>query len=514
MAAKKVDFMELKQLLLLKEKGESNRSCEKLLSIHRNTINHYVRMFRASGFSFASLLKHDEIFLKELFPSHEPINTKRYSILSGYFTYFEKELKKPGCTREALWREYLLKHPNGYGYSQFNEHLARWRDKIKASGKLIHKVGDKLYVDYCGKKLQITNKQTGELIQVEVFVGILPASQYTYVEATFSQQKEDFISSLNHCLEYFEGVPKSIVTDNLKSAVTKASKYEAVINKSLKSFAVHYKTSINPTRSYSPQDKALVEGAVKLVYQRIFYPLNKMTFFSIESLNRAIQEKLIEYNNYQMKQLETSRTKQFLDIEKPYLTSLPSQVYELIEYRKAKVQKMGFVYLNADKNYYSVPFRFIGQDVEVQYNSNIVEIYYKSERIAMHKRNYRTGAYTKKDDHLSSSHKFYQDWSPDFFLSWARKSGENVESYVGKLLEKESYPEIAYKQCLGVINLKSVHTDQRLDNACKMALNQPRYGYHIIKNILTNNIDLADQSTITEPHIAKHNNIRGSKFYN
>jgi len=514
MAAKKVDIMDLKQLLLLKERGESNRSCERLLGIHRNTINHYVRLFRVSGLSYSDLLSLDEKSLNELFPARETLDKERYKVLSGYFTYFEKELKKPGCTREILWRDYLQKHRGGYGYSQFNEHINRWRDKIKASGKLTHRAGDKVYVDYTGKKLHITDKHTGEITEVEVFVGILPASQYTYVEAIRSQKKEDFITSINNCLKYFGGVPKAIVTDNLKSAVNKSSKYEAVLNKSLKSLAVHYKTSLNPTRSYSPQDKALVEGAVKLVYQRIFYPLSKITFFSIEALNKAISEKLSEYNDYLMKQTETSRRNQFQDIEKPYLGILPSQPYELKEYKKVKVQKMGFVYLHEDKNYYSVPYRYIGTTVEIQYNRDEVEIYYKSERIAVHKRNYRKGAYTKKDEHLSSSHKFYQDWSPDFFLNRAKKSGQNVEAYIGKLLEQASYPEVAYKQCLGVINLKSSYTEQRLNNACKMALNQPRYGYHIIKNILTNKMDLADKIPGTDPHITKHNNIRGAEFYN
>jgi len=514
MAAKKVDIMELRQLLLLKQKGESNRRCEKLLGIHRNTINHYVRLFKTSALSYANLLKYNETSLNDLFPARETLNTSKYSILSGYFSYFETELKKPGCTRQVLWQEYLNKHPDGYGHTQFNEHFSRWRGKIKASGKLIHKVGDKMYADYTGNKLQITDKETGEITQVEVFVGILPASQYTYVEVSKSQKKEDFIASVNHCLKYFGGVPKAIVTDNLRSAVNKSSKYEPVLNKSLKSLAVHYNTSINPTRSYSPQDKALVEGAVKLVYQRIFYPLSKLTFFSIESLNRAIMEKLTEYNNYLMKQLETSRIRQFMDIEKPYLTALPPQPYELKEYKKAKVQKMGFVYVHEDRNYYSVPFRYIGLIVEVQYNSEEVEVYYKTERIAIHKRNYRKGSYTKKDEHLSSSHKFYQDWSPGFFLNWAKRSGINVEAYVGKLLQQASYPEIAYKQCLGIIHLKSAYTDQRLDNACRMALDQPRYGYQIIKNMLANKMDLADQQAVTESHITKHDNIRGAKSYN
>ena len=515
MAAKKVDIMDIRQLLLLKAKGESNRSCEQLLGIHRNTINHYVRLFRGSGMAYEVLLGQGDKTLNELFPESASVDTDRYKVLSGYFTHFEKELTKPGCTRQILWQEYLQNHPDGYGHSQFNEHFARWRDRVKSSGKLVHKAGDKVYFDYTGKKLHLTDKQTGEITGVEVFVGILPASHFTYVEASKSQKKEDFISSVNRCLYYFGGVPRSLVTDNLKSAVSKSSKYEPILNKSLRALAVHYQTSINPTRAFSPQDKALVEGAVKLVYQRIFYPLSQMTFFSIEELNRAIWEKLEAYNDYLMKQLETSRRKQFFDIEKPYLTPLPSQPYEIREYKKAKVQKMGFVYLHQDKNYYSVPYRYIGVTVEVQYNSDEVEVYYKTQRIATHKRNYRKGAYTSKEEHLSSSHKFYQGWNPDFFLSWASKSGPNVEAYVGKLLHQADYPEIAYKQCLGVINLKTVHTDQRLENACRMALNQSRYGYHIIKNILENKMDTKDTSPqTTEPHIGEHNNIRGAGFYN
>ncbi|HIP49292.1 MAG TPA: IS21 family transposase [Lutibacter sp.] len=514
MAAKKVDIMELKQLLLLKSKGESNRSCERLLGIHRNTINPYVQMFRASGLSYSTLLEYSEKELNDLLPAKGTIDSNRYGTFSDYLPYFTKELKKPGCTREQLWREYITKHPNGYGYSTFNGHLARWRHSTKGSGKLDHKYGDAIYVDYTGKKMQIVNKQTGEEIDVEIFVGMLPASQYTFVEATMSQKKDDFISSMNRCLQYFGGVPQTIVTDNLKSAVIKSSKYSAVLNKSLKDMAVHYKTSINPTRSYSPQDKALVEGAVKLVYQRIFYPLDKQTFFSLSELNKAINEKLSEYNNFHMKQLGTSRFMQFSDHEKTYLSPLPSQPYELKEYKKAKVQKMGFVYLHHDKNYYSVPYRYIGYNVEVQYTSEDVEIYYKSERIANHKRNYKRGSYTKKDDHLSSSHKFYKDWSPSYFINWAKKSGNHVAAYTEKLLNQNSYPEIAYKQCLGIINLKKDYSEERLDKACEIAMDQYKHGYHIIKNILINKMDIADNSSTINPHITEHDNIRGAEFYN
>lgn len=512
MARKRVDFMKLKQLLLLKEQGKSNRGCERELGIHRNTVNYYVHHFESSGLSYQKLLLMDEASLKELFPHQPNYDQQRYKSLSSYFTYFQKEFKKPGCTREVLWKEYLEKHPDGYRYSQFNKHYNRWLNKVKISGKLVHIAGDKMYVDYTGKKLSIVNKKTGEVEELEVFVAILPSSQYTYVEASRSQKKEDFIGSMNRALAFFEGVPKSIVTDNLRSAVSKSSKYEAVLNKSLRDLALHYQTTINPTRAYSPQDKALVEGAVKLVYQRIYYALSKMTFFNIADINAAIREKLVEYNNYEMSRIESSRKEQFIEIEKPFLGVLPANIYELKEYRKAKVQKMGFIYLSQDKNYYSVPYRYIGQQVEVQYNTDTVEVYYQSNRIALHKRSYRKGAYIKQNDHLSSSHKFYQDWSPDYFKNLAAPIGSHVQAYVSKLLDQGSYPEVAYKQCLGIIHLKKDYSE-RLNDACQMALDLPRYGYHIIKNILLNKMDIKNKDSQDEHHIKKHKNIRGSDFY-
>ena len=196
----------------------------------------------------------------------DTINEQRYKVLSSYFSYFLKELSKVGCTKEKLWKDYLCEHPDGYGSSQFNYHLNHWLKRSKVSGKLNHEYGEKLFVDYTGKKLQITDKTTGNISDTEVFVAILPASHYLYVEATHTQQKQDFIKAINNALFFFGGVPKAIVPDNLKSAVTKSSKYEPVLNKTFKDQAKHFGFAINPTRSYKPQDKALAEGAVKLGY--------------------------------------------------------------------------------------------------------------------------------------------------------------------------------------------------------------------------------------------------------
>jgi len=506
--------MDIRQLLQLKSKGLSNRKSGAIIGIHRNSVNPYVRLFKASGKSYKELLLLPDKELYDLFPAPVSVQKKKYEALSSRFDYFRKELKKVGCTRQHLWTAYLLECPDGYSYTQFNEHFNRWLKRIKSSGKLDHKAGDKVYIDYTGKKLSYVDKTTGEVIDVEVFVGILPCSGYTFVEASASQKREDFIGSMNNCLRYFGGSPKAIVPDNLKSAVTKGSKYEPVLNKTFKDFALHYGTVINPTRTYSPQDKALVEGAVKLVYQRIFYPLNKMTFFSMEDLNKEIQKLLEVYNDYLLSHIKISRRQQFMDIEQAFLAPLPSENYELKYYKRAKVQKMGYVFLSADKNYYSVPYRFIGKRVEVSYNRQSVEIHYNRERIASHKRSYRPGQYTTIKDHLSSSHQFYKNWSPAFFEKLARPYGDAVVDYVKALIESKNYPEVAYKQCLGIFYLGKTHEKGRLNNACKRGLNFHSYGYHIIKKILDNKMDMdTENQANTEHEITAHENIRGAAYY-
>jgi transposase len=217
---------------------------------------------------------------------------------------------------------------------------------------LLHKAGEKLFVDFCGDKLTYTNKITGELIEVEVFIGVLPCSQYTFVKAVPSQKREDVISCLGSCLQWLGGVPQAIVSDNLKSAVSKAHKYAPLINKTLADFALFYGCAIDPARPYHPQDKALVERSVSLVYQRIYYPLSRHTFFSIDDLNQHIAHLLEQYNDYLFAHGGTTRRQQFIDTEKEWLQPLPQGRYHLRQYKRAKVQKTCHIYVSEDRNYY------------------------------------------------------------------------------------------------------------------------------------------------------------------
>jgi len=515
MAAKRIEIMDIRQIIQLKNKQISNRKIAELTGIHRNSVNHYVQLIDATSRSYEELSGYSDEELIALFPSTTTTDKERYEQLSSQFEYYRKELKKTGCTKLTLWRAYRKLHTDGYGRSQFNEHLNRWLKRVDGSGKLIHLAGEKLYVDYTGKKLSYIDKTSGEIITVEVFVAILPCSGYTFVEATASQKIPDFIGSMNRCLNYLGGVPKAIVPDNLKSAVTKASKYQATVNKTFKDFALHYGCVINPTRSAKPQDKALVENAVRIVYNRIFYPLSKMTFFSLHDLNVELSKRLIEYNDYLLSNIKISRRQQFLDIEKTSLMDLPNEKYDLRSFKQATVQKMGYVFISEDKNYYSVPHRFIGKKVEVSYNNQSVDIQYNRQRIATHKRSFMPGKYVTIKDHLSSAHKFYSEWSPDFFKRLAEPLGESVTEYIGFLIESKTYPETAYKQCLGIINLKSSYEKKRINTACQLALQMSRYSYHIIQRILTNNMDLADTPLLEsdEKHITTHSNIRGGQTY-
>src|SRR5690554_2447140 len=515
--ANKLDPMDLKQIISLRLDGLSNRKTAELLGIGRNTVNSYMKLFEACGRSIRELKDMDEHQLQKLFPSRTTIDNTRYERLMQYFEKVNHARDHPGFTFLYHYQQYQQQEPNAYSYTQFMEHYHRKYAKEKGSVKLEHVAGKEVFIDYAGKKLHITDKETGEQIPVEVFVALLPCSQYTYVEACFSQKREDLIRCMGNSLTFFGGVPKAIVSDNLKSAVTRASKYEPDINRSFKDFARHYNCVINPTRSYSPQDKALVENAVQLAYQRIYYPIRDITFFSLGDLNKEIHRRLEDYNNRLLTRKESSRKELFQSVERGYLKPLPSSLYELKDYRRAKVQKMGYVYFSPDKNYYSAPYRYIGKSTQLHYTKSTVEVFYNHDRIASHKRNPSKGIYTTNKDHLCSTHKAYSDWSPEYFNKKASKHGEYVLACIDGMISSSVYPEIAYKRAMGIIQLHRSYSSERLNMACKRALDFGTYSYKRIQNILKNNLDKEedDLSSVQSQtsHIPQHENLHGAMAY-
>lgn len=490
----------------------SNRRIGEALGLSRNTVNGYVLNFDALGLDHAALLAMDDKALHDLFPEKDSKDNVRYEHLSSLFGYLAKELTKPGCTLQTLWGAYFDERPDGYRYTQFAHHYAQWKNRQKASGILEHKAGDKLMVDYTGKTIPYIDKCTGEVLQAQVFVATLPCSGYTFVHASKSQKREDFIASLNACLQHLGGAPKAIISDNLKSAVSRGHKYAPEINKTLAGFALHYGLVIAPARPYRPQDKALVEGAVKLVYQRIFHPLNQLTFFSVEEINEAVRPRQELYNDYLLQRAQVSRRQRFEELDRPHLGPLPTDIYRIRQYRRSKVQKVAHIFLSEDRNYYSVPHRYVGKHVEVQYDSDRVEVFYAHERIALHKRDYRPGKYITIADHVPSTHRAYTEWSPEHFAQRAAKVGPGTEQYIARLIQQYAYPEQAYKQAMGILSFTKYYPNERVEAACKYALEYHQSGYRIIENILKNHQEQPPEQPPTPP-IAPHPNIRGPHYY-
>ncbi len=507
----------IKQIIRYHAGGFGSKKISTLTGVSRNVVKQYLKLFATLGKTIAELEVMDERALYELFhpfKNHQIIpDTDRLKRLNEVLPQVVKDLRKRGMTLEKVWLQYIGKDPKGYGRSQFYFYVTEFRNRSGITMHIEHKAGDKLFVDFCGDKLQIIDPTTGEEKNVEVFVAILGCSQLTYVEATMTQTLHDFINCCRNSFEFYGGVTRAIVPDNLKAAVTKSSKHEPIVNETFGSFAEHYNTSVLPTRAYKPKDKALVENAVRLVYQRIYTELEGKRFTSIEELNTAIKTALEKHNNAPLKNAE-SRMELFDKEEKSTLLALPQLPYHVYKIKEYRVMKNGYVTLYEDRHYYSVPYNYIGRRVRILYNSLLVKVYYQHLLIATHERSYAKNRYTTDQDHLASQYKFLTEWNPEYFVNQANAISEEVALFIERLMESKTHPEMAYKACSGVISLGKRMGNDRLINACKKAIKFGVYHYHFIEDLLKKNIENQDLGEWSEiKPTPSHKNVRGKEYY-
>jgi transposase len=449
MAGETITMIKLKQIFLLRNNGVSLETISETVKSSRNTVKKYLRLAQQRGLPFEELSTKEDHELEKIFTEPSHVTKQRYEQLEELFPKIKGELKITGVTRWTLWGEYKALYPDGYSYTQFCEHYKQWSDGQWATMHFEHLPGEKMYIDFTGKKLHIVDKETGEIQEAEVYVTLLGFSQFTYVEALRSQKKEEFVKASENAFHYFGGVPKALVPDNLKSAVTKADKYEPELNETFLDFANHYQTTILPARSRKPRDKALVENAVNIVYSRIFAPLRNRIFFTIEELNDAIKELLEIHNNLPFQKEPISRKEKFEKEETSHLIPLAKERYEIKQYKTAKVMKNCHVQL--EKHYYSVPYRYIGKTVKIIYTQSHVSIFCGMDRVALHIKGYKQFGYTTDSKHLPSTHRFVSEWTPEKFITWAEKIGPGVKAYIEKILQQKLYPEQAYRSCVGIL---------------------------------------------------------------
>jgi len=510
MPQKPITMEQLKQILQLKNDGIGIREIARRTGMSRNSVRKYLLVLDAND-----KLTNKELADKAYNNDALELNSHRQQQLFLHFSYAGTELAKTGVTRQLLWNEYLQLHPDGYGYSQYCYHLNEYLKRKDVSMHLEYQAADMIMIDFAGKKQRYVDTQTGELIQCQVFVAILPFSGLIYCQAVHSQQTPDFINCINGMLIYYAGVPATILCDNLKTAVTRPSKYEPVFTDVCYQLGEHYQTTFSATRPYSPRDKAMVERAVSIVYAHVYAPLRNREFTSLQALNKAMQDQLVLLNNKPYKNTVYSRWYLYEQQERSMLKPLPTEPFTPKKVAVLTVQRNYHVQLREDFLYYSVPYLYTGKKVKVLYDSRVVEVYHDNNRIALHIRKAHKGAYTTLAEHMPPHHQRMQEikgWNKEDLLAQAKAIGTHTCQAAALMLENSIYIEQNYKACFGMLMLQKKFTPARLEAACTRALQGSRINYTMVKNILEKGLD-KQIPLFNEHKIPSHDNIRGKDHY-
>ncbi len=424
-----------------------------------------------------------------------------------------QELKRKGMTKQLLWEEYTQQYPNrSFSYPHYCLLYRSWLKKQKRSMRQTHKAGDKLFVDYAGQTIPIVCNATGEIKTAQIFVAVLGASNYTFCEATWSQQLPDWINSHVRAFNFIGGVPTIVVPDNLKSGVTKACRYDPELNPSYQQLAAHYGTALVPARPLKPKDKAKAEVGVQIIERWILARLRHHTFFSLAELNVCIKTLLEDVNNKPFKQLKGTRQHWFNSIDQPALLPLPKQAYQYTEIKTVKVNiDYHFQY---DNHLYSVPHHLVGEKLELHAKEYLIELYFHNQRITSHVRKYHPGM-TTIPEHMPVKHEKHHQWTPGRLMNWAKDIGDEVLVWVKTVLKQRQHEEQAYRVCLGLLNLSRSYPAERLNKACAIANKNSLYRLKHIKDILLSNQDqLLPESNESLPALPQsHENIRGPKSF-
>jgi len=515
---KGLSVRKLKEMLRLSlECGLERREIARSLSVSHTTVNGYVGRAEELGLSQARVEEMSEEELECLLRREEAGGSGSSSFDFARdkprpdWDGVHRELRKKGVTLQLLWQEYKEVHPEGYQLSQFYELYRQWKKKLSLSMRQDHRAGEKLFVDYAGQTVPVVDPVTGGNREAQVFVGVLGASNYTFAEAVGDQSLSSWIGSHVRAFEYFGGVPRVVVPDNLKSGVSRACRYEPDLNPTYHDLAVHYGTVIFPARVRKPKDKAKVEVGVQVVERWLLAALRNRTFFSLEELNRAIRELLEKLNRRPFKKLPGSRLSWFLEMEKPALRPLPSVRYVLAEWKKALVNIDYHVEFN--RHYYSVPYRLVQEEVEIRATAQTVEVYFRGRRVASHLRDDSPGRHSTLKEHMPKSHQEYLDWTPSRMIQWAGQVGCACAQVVETILNSRAYPEQGYRSCLGILRLEKSYSPERLEAACRRALAIRGCSYKSIKSILEKGLDQKPLGTSTLSPPREHENVRGENYY-
>jgi transposase len=480
------------------------------LGMNASTVDEYVRRAVRAGLTWPLPPDLDEAAVDALlFPPTAPSGISRPE---PDFVWIHEQLKQRGVNLSLLWHEYREKHPDGYQYSAFCSHYKRWLEQYTLSMRQVHRAGEKTFSDFAGTKIPVVDPSTGEVRYAHLFVTALGASGFGFGKAFWSEDAEAWCLGHVDAFNYFGGAPQLIVPDNPKAAVIKASPYEPVLNSSFQDMAAHYGSAILPARVRHPKDKPKAESTVRLYTTWVIARLRHRTFFSLRELNEAIRELVDQANSKPFKKQPGSRRELFEHLDKPALKPLPPERWEFAEFRAARVDHS--YHVDVDGRAYSVPHQLARKMVDLRLTAATVEVLYKGRRIASHARRAIAEPATLKE-HMPPNHRWYADWSPARFASWADTVGPATRQLIDRHLNSETHIEISYRRCIGILKLAKSYGNDRLEAASQRALVTGAVSYRSVKSMLKTGIDRrplpAEQLPVQLQII--HENIRGSGYY-
>lgn len=499
----------LRQKLLLRR---SNREIGASVRLSAGSVSNVLGRARDAGLrDWAELAELDEETLERRIYGPRVSNAAERPLPD--VVHIDTELRRPGVTLQLLHLEYLEQHPHGYRYTQFCEHFKQWKRRQGPTMRQSHRAGEKLFVDYAGDKPRIVDRDTGEVVDVELFVAVLGASNYTYAEATLTQSSPDWIASHVRAFEFYGGVAGGVVPDQLRSGVSEPCRYEPRIQRTYAECLAHYGTAALPARPGKSRDKAKVEAGVLVVERWILARLRNQTFFSLAELNRRIAELVSELNARVMRHYGVSRRELFEKLERSALRPLPETSFVYGEWHFAKLNiDYHFV---LDHHFYSAPHQLIGERLDVRLTARTVEIFLRGRRIDSHARSYRRGGFTTKPEHMPKSHREHAEWTPSRMIRWANKIGPETTALVSAILRDRPHPEQGYRSCLGILRLEKLYGRERLEAASARAVAVGARSYKHVAAILKHRLEgtpLPARRAANANSVA-HENVRGPSYY-
>jgi transposase len=497
----------IRELLRLKfEHGFSDRKIAIALSMSRSAVAECLQRAAAAAVQWPLPDELDDMTLEQRLYPPKP---RAMDAPWPEFSYIHRELTRPGVTRQLLWAEYKTQHPEGLQYSAFCDRYSQWlHNTVEPVMRFEHRAGDKCFVDYAGQTVGVIDRHDGQIREAQIFVAVLGCSNYTFVEASWTQNLEDWLGSHVRALRFFGGAPAAFVPDNLKSGVNKAHRYDPQLNRAYAEFAEHYGLAILPARVRKPRDKAKVETAVQIVERWILARLRDRQFFCLMELNSAITQLREQLNDKPLQKLDGSRRSRFIELDQPALKSLPVRHYEYAQWKCAKVHPD--YHIELDHAYYSVPYRHIGQRVDVRVSANMLEIFSQRQLIASHRRLTQRGARSTLDAHRPANHRALIDTSIQRLLQRAEQISPAVARVLIQQFNRKKHPEEALRAAQGILRLAADFSAQRLAAACERALILKACNYRSVRSlILTPHSEPGPSGQL--PLV--HENLRGPEYF-